>query len=49
MNFREKYTTADLIAEDKTPDKKEKDKMILSNDALAIGELLECWINKMVK
>ena len=46
MVFRDKYTTADLIASDDTPDKKEKTKIIISNDALAIGELLEVLINR---
>jgi hypothetical protein len=47
MSFKDKYTTANLITSDTSPDKKEKDKVVLSNDAMAIGELLECFINKM--
>jgi len=49
MAFRDKYTTDALILKDPDPKKPEKNKIILSNDALAIGELLECLINRMVK
>jgi hypothetical protein len=42
-NFKDKYTTADLVLSDA----KEKDKVTLSNDAYAIGQLLECLINKL--
>ncbi len=45
MGFKDKYTTASLITSDISPDKKEKDKIPLSNDAYAIGELLETLIN----
>lgn len=45
MNFKDKYTTADLIAADLSPSKEEKDKTVLSNDAYAIGQLLETLIN----
>ena len=49
MSFKEKYTTADVLSVEVLIDKntKEKDKVILSNDAYAIGELLETLINTM--
>ena len=49
MSFKEKYTTADVLSEKIALDKdsKEKDKIIISNDAMAIGEMLECLINTM--
>lgn len=40
--FKTKYTTADLKAKDSEG---EKDKIVLSNDAYAVGELLEILIN----
>jgi hypothetical protein len=43
-SFTEKYTTDALMLADS---KGEKDKTVLSNDAYAIGQLLECLINKM--
>ena len=49
MSFTEKYTTADLITSDNSPEKKEKDKVLLSNDFYMLGQQLECLINKMVK
>jgi hypothetical protein len=45
MSFKEKYTTADLITSDTSLEKKEKEKIVLSNDAYAIGQLLETLIN----
>ena len=39
----EKYTTSEL----KQKDEKEKDKIIISNDAYAICEHLNCLINKL--
>ena len=42
-----KYTTADLIASDSSIDKVESKKIVLSNDALAVCQLLETFINKM--
>ena len=51
MAFKEQYTTAEIqnaaLAIDK--DTKEKEKTVLSNDAYAIGQLLECLINKMTR
>ena len=44
LNFKDTYTTSDLILIDDKD--KEKDKIVLSNDAYAIGQLLECLINK---
>lgn len=41
MSFKDKYTTSELITKDTSPDKKEKDKTIISTDAYAIGELLD--------
>ena len=49
MNFSDKYTTAEKITKDISPEKMEKNKITLSNDAFSIGELLECYINKMVR
>ena len=49
MAFRDQYTTASLVTLDITSGKLESKKVVLSNDALAIGELLESLINKMVK
>lgn len=43
MSFKDKYTTASIKAKEGV---KEKDKTVLSEDAMAIGELLECLINK---
>jgi hypothetical protein len=54
MSFKTQYTTSDLILseasmkpEELPKDNLEKDKVVLSNDAYAIGQLLECAINKM--
>jgi RNase H-fold protein (predicted Holliday junction resolvase) len=41
-----KYTTADLIASDVSVEKVESKKIVLSNDALAVCQLLETFINK---
>lgn len=43
MNFVDTYTTEDIKGKDPI---KEKDKLVLSNDAYALGKLLECLINK---
>ena len=43
MSFKDNYTTSEL----KLKDNKEKDKVELSNDAYAIGELLECLNNRL--
>jgi hypothetical protein len=54
--FKEKYTTTELVSKDVPLDPKdlglgaasykpEKDKILLSNDAYAIGEMLEILIN----
>ena len=47
--FSEKYTTSDKIQKEKDDDtilvKVENKKTILTNDAMAIGELLELLIN----
>lgn len=45
MNFTEKYTTAEKIAADK--EGKEEKKTSLSNDAFAIGEMLNAVIHKL--
>ena len=45
MNFTEKYTTADIILKDKTDT--ENKKIQLSNDAYAIGEVLEKLFRKI--
>lgn len=47
MGFSDKHTTADKISKDSSQEKKEKDKIVISNDAFALGELLECLINTM--
>ena len=47
LAFRDKYSTSELVAKDMSLEKKEKDKIILSNDAMAIGEMLELLINTM--
>ena len=44
MNFIDNYTTAELKA--KEPEK-EKEKTILSNDAFAIGEIIDALIKKI--
>jgi hypothetical protein len=43
MSFKDKYTTADLS----TKDQSEKDKVILSNDAYVVAELLEKLLIRM--
>ena len=47
--FSEKYTTNDKIQKEKNDnsivDKVENKKVVLSNDAMAIGEMLELLIN----
>lgn len=43
MSFRDKHTTEDLKKKDPIS---EQDKIVISSDAMAIGELLECLINK---
>ena len=49
MGFKDKYTTKEILDVEILVDKntKEKDKTVLSNDAMAIGELLETLINTM--
>ena len=42
-----KYTTADLVAADVSVDKVESKKIVLSNDALAVCQLLETFVNRM--
>ena len=49
MSFKDEYTTDDLITSDTSPEKKEKDKTVLSNDFYMLGQQLECLINKLVK
>ena len=51
MGFKEKYTTQEFLDIEVLIDKdtKEKDKTVISNDAMAIGELLETLCNKLVK
>lgn len=57
MGFQEKYTTSEKISREETLDlkdlppeyKKEKDKVLISNDAFVIAELLECLINRGLK
>ncbi len=44
MTLNENYTTAEKKAKDPT---KENEKTELSNDAFALGELLEILINKL--
>lgn len=48
MTFKDEYTTKDvldveMILDPKTPESK---KTVISNDAMAIGQLLECLINR---
>lgn len=57
MGFKDRYTTNELISKDKPLDPKdvislgikdyvpENAKVVLSNDAFAIGEMLETLIN----
>ena len=45
MVFHENYTTTEKISKDDSPEKKESKKIVLSNDAFAVGELLELLIN----
>lgn len=49
MGFKEKYTTKEILDVEILIDKDtpEKDKIILSNDAFAIGEQLECLNNRL--
>ena len=42
-SFRDKYTTDSLILKDS---KSEEGKIVLSNDAYALGLLFECFLNK---
>lgn len=49
MSFKEKYTTQDLITSDKSLDKLESKKIVLSNDAFVVAELLEHLIDKGLK
>jgi hypothetical protein len=54
MSFKEHYTTSELISKESLIDLKdlpkdfklEKDKTLISNDAMAIGQLLELLINR---
>ena len=54
MSFKESYTTVSLVLKEESlkPEelpkdvKLEKDKLTISNDAYAIGQLLECLINR---
>jgi hypothetical protein len=55
--FKDEYTTTDLVLEEslvlndsvveENPVNPEKDKIVLSNDAYAIGQLLESLINAL--
>jgi hypothetical protein len=47
MNFKDKYTTEDKIKADTKG--KEKDKSVITNDAFALGELLEQLNSNMDK
>jgi hypothetical protein len=49
MTFKETYTTDKLILDDKTDEKLEAKKIILSNDYYMLGEMLECLLNKWGK
>lgn len=51
MAFKDKYTTVDILDVAILIDKntKEQDKIIISNDAMAIGEMLELLCNKLVR
>ena len=49
MSFKEQYTTSDLITSDTSPEKKEKDKIVLSNDFYMLGQYLELLSNKGLK
>jgi len=43
MEFKEKYTTAELV----TKDSKESTKIVLSSDAYAVGEMLQKLIEQL--
>ena len=51
MNFREEYTTNEKIAieekDEKIKEKIEKGKTVLSNDAYALGSMVEKLLNKI--
>ena len=51
MVFSDKYTTSEKIAAEQADpeikDKIEKDKTVLSNDAYAIGDIIQNLINKI--
>jgi len=51
MSFKDKYTTNEKLSIAVLIDKdtKEKDKVVLSNDAYAIGELIETLTNMLVR
>ncbi|MCK9371378.1 hypothetical protein M0R04_15800 [Candidatus Dojkabacteria bacterium] len=49
MSFNDKYTTTEKIAADKTTEKTEEAKTTLSNDAYALGEMVECLKDKIEK
>lgn len=51
MSFKDQYTTKEILDVELilNKDTKEKNKIILSNDAYAIGQLLETLTNKMVR
>jgi hypothetical protein len=51
MSFKDKYTTVDVLDVAILIDKntKEQNKVIISNDAMAIGEMIELLVNKMVR
>jgi hypothetical protein len=45
MAFTDSHTTLNLVTLDKTPDKVESKKVVLSEDAFAICQLLETLVN----
>jgi hypothetical protein len=47
MSFKEKYTTERLILDDKTEDKIESTKTVLTNDTFATCELLDELIREI--
>lgn len=49
VSFRDKYTTSDLVAKDDTLEKKEKDKLVISNDSYALNEVLETLTNILLR
>lgn len=47
MDFKDKYTTSELVANDLSPKKEESKKIVISNDTYALSEMLDNLIKEL--